>query len=511
MFYKSFLIFACLFLLSTLYGMEIKDAQRDYRVGSEALIGNDFVEARACYSRLIEFLDKNPRYKPYFDFNYYQIPILRIIELREKLGEIRPELTHKIMVVYLMNTLANVPDKTLGKKTVDLTLSEEEISETQVYLGIFRVYLEVLSHGKLSIQYNIVRHNPPILQMNEFTSLDYDGKTYHSRYPELNSVDGLGTVILSSLDETDTYLFYYKSRGADPRPIGGSDYLPLIPYFKKAPMRGRLLIPFEYRNGGVLLHEFFHSLENLAGIRPGHGFLPDVRKNFPGWNGEGQYDYYWWHFDETLTNYGFDRLSFIKRYPSSQTLEDFASAVKLADEIPILGRKKAEELYQIGEQMEKKKQFALANDKYRESLKHNPYHSNSLAKLVSDAMSRKSYKEATGYIDRGLTLEPANTFHLYYQGVIHYNERRPGDAIVSMTKAIKSDPGMEKAYYYRGFLYLIQKEFLKAEADFIKASSFSEAYRKTVLDFLSKYLNSPIYHEPVEAMIQKITESIPRD
>ncbi|GEM_PF-5372069 len=76
-----------------------------------------------------------------------------------------------------------------------------------------------------------------------------------------------------------------------------------------------------------------------------------------------------------------------------------------------------------------------------------------------------------------------------------------------MSRAIEVNPDMDKAYYYRGFLYLVQKYFIRAEEDFVKAASFSPAYQKTVLDFLKGYLNSPVYESEVRRIMQRIEQN----
>ena len=502
--FKLGIIAFCIISFSSLWSASLKQIQELYQEGNKDLALGRYEEAGDSYKKMEEFLEDFSQWKPYFSFYYYQIPIQDIVKKRAALGKLHNPYIHKIKVIYLMRTSVTVPDKKGGRVRVDVKLEQSDLEETKTFLGMFKVYIEVLSAGRMSLAYSFKEHKNPLTLMNEFTASDYEGKTYHSRYPELNSVDGLGKEIFSSLPETDTFLFYYKSKGTDPRPVGGADFLPVIPYFLNAPLRGRLLIPVEYRNAGVLLHEFFHSLENLSGIRPGHGFLPGERKIFPDWKGEGQYDYYRWHFEHTLLKHGFDKLSFLDRYPLLMGTDNYEKANKVAAGISLFKRLNAVKAYRAGEELEKKGQAGAALLKYRESLRWNPYHSQSLAKMVSQAMAKKAYQEASLNIERGLALEPRNTFFLYYQGVIHYHNKKPLEAVKSMTAAIQADPRMDKAYYYRGFLYLIQKNFPQAEEDFLKAASLSESYKKLVLDFLSKYLNSPVYQEAVKGMMEKI-------
>ncbi len=50
----------------------------------------------------------------------------------------------------------------------------------------------------------------------------------------------------------------------------------------------------------LVLHEFFHVVENMMHIRPRHGFHNDKRHHFPGWNGRAEINYYIWQFSKNI-------------------------------------------------------------------------------------------------------------------------------------------------------------------------------------------------------------------
>ncbi|MFC2091129.1 T9SS type A sorting domain-containing protein, partial [Bacteroidota bacterium] len=81
---------------------------------------------------------------------------------------------------------------------------------------------------------------------------------------------------------------------------------PYVHYEIYGPDRGMFAVNAFSHGFPTLLHEFFHSIEWVSGCSNGvtHGYRDDLRHNFPDWTGETEYDYFRWHFENTIPNLG---------------------------------------------------------------------------------------------------------------------------------------------------------------------------------------------------------------
>ncbi len=466
-----------------------------------AFIKKDYDSAINFYKKLTDLLSKNPLFHNYNSISLYNIPIVDMVKKRKALGKIKPQYVHMIHVIYLYKTTVTLKK---NNKRYNLTLNENEIKETKRFLQIFKLYTEVISNGFFSLKFTFDIHYFPIKRMKQQSSKDYNNKTLSYRFPILNSVQNLGEKIFSQYKTKDTFLFYYKSKGINARPIGGVDHLPLVSYIAKTPLRGRLLIPIEFKNGFVLFHELFHSIEFLSHIRPPHGFTRFNRKFFPKWKGHGQYDYYQWHFQKTLSSISFKQINFIQQYPAFMTEKQFSKLEKLKLLFNNKNLIKSEVLQEKADKLHKMRKLKKAFKIYKLSLKYNPYNIKSLQRVCYYYFQKKLFKKLLSILKSALLIHPYDRDLNYYQGVSYYNTKKIKLAIKSMSNTIIYNPDEYRAYYYRGFLYMMQEKYELAQNDYLQAIRINSGYKTTILNFLRIYLKNP----KKEPYIKKIIENI---
>lgn len=257
------------------------------------------------YSQAIETFAAVSRYvKDYplgkgFNQLTYDIPILDVVGARSRLVMVPNPIVHRCLVLYVKKTsLSRNPAATNS-------LTSEMIRRADISQGSFTRYVELLSEGRLTLHFE--RHLLDALLTAVATATNtYDGDLLAIHKAEISSIRPFPEALLARMDRFDSLLIYWDATGLTGRPTGGVWPVPIGG--GRQVLRGYMQFPGNYEWPGTLLHEFFHTLEDLYGISPRHGFNDGTRKRFPGWEGVGQFDYYRWHFKTTLIPKGFDRL-----------------------------------------------------------------------------------------------------------------------------------------------------------------------------------------------------------
>lgn len=237
----------------------------------------------------IRSLDDNPEYR---------IPateLLEVVENRRRLGQIVPEYTHRALVLFILDQDVEIEQD--GRRVrVHRVITERQKREAESRLRWLRQVVESLSEGRYSLSFVLAD----------------DSTQYRYQAPTRPAWIGDRRIISPLINEFDTLIRcwpYGEGEG-----WAGSAPIALAPYGGTARWRGWVSIHPEHSHG-VWLHELFHIVEAMAGIRPAHAFRDSLRVNFPGWTGSSQVDYYRWHFRNTLPPLGWANLNFRVRYP----------------------------------------------------------------------------------------------------------------------------------------------------------------------------------------------------
>ncbi len=220
---------------------------------------------------------------------------------------VRPaEFRHRLLVILLTEIRTGMPN-------FDGVLSQIDIENTRNSVEGLKNYTEALSQKKLTIEYDFLTIQTPVTRLAKSSDtsalLNIEELTFDTKE------------IALKIPDYDTFLFIWPAHTFQASK-GGAGRLSGIGE-SQGVWRGVMQIPAmrmaadgpSLTGSSLVLHEFFHVLERLIEIKPEHGFQLELRKNFPGWTGNDELDYYDWHFHSTIPAQGWQLLNFRARYP----------------------------------------------------------------------------------------------------------------------------------------------------------------------------------------------------
>ena len=288
--------------------------------------------------------------------------LIETVQIRKDLGAITPADTHKIKVIIVveLNEIAGTDTTT----TVDTTPAQKKT--WKIYFDVFRETIESFSAGRWTIAFDSV----------DAISHYQAGSTLKPDNPDqLNLEDEF----FDSMSDFDSYITF--SNTISPA-LGLARRYPYVNGAVYGPHRGMDAINSGTHGYNVLLHEFFHIVEWVSNrINPAHGFQANVRSNFPDWTGITEFDYYRWHFSETLGNREWSQLNHRTRWIPFKNNVDSLNQIRTAySSTPIADRLQADNLFDEGMAL-KGPDITLAVDKWEEAITLSPFHVESLNEL----------------------------------------------------------------------------------------------------------------------------------
>ena len=123
------------------------------------------------------------------------------------------------------------------------------------------------------------------------------------------------------------------------------------------------------------------------------------------------------------------------------------------------------------------------------------------------AIKRNEYKNAIGYLDKFIELNPYDHKAYFNQGLSYMKLKDYKEAIINFSKSIEIDPSHFKYFYNRGECYNNLKQYKEALIDFTTALGFESNlncyyWRGNIYQVLSDYESS---HEDI---LDKLKKSI---
>lgn len=339
-----------------------------------------------------------------------------LAEKRKALGRIRPEYVHRILVVRIRHSRLDFKGLKGERIQTVRSISDFQRERSQLFLELLRAEIEAMSGGRLSLSFDTEELDAALTELRS-TSFG----PVETRQPVFETIaPSVGGTYCRAAQKYDTIWTFWEGEGAATTANGGGLPYPCIAYQLYTPVRGYVSFPINWNGPDAIvayLHEFFHNVEAMAGIEPTHGFQGPNRSRFPGWRGNGQMDYFQWHFAATLPRVANDpalanaapsyrNLNYLYRQPDRNTdaviaanetvtarlsRDDLREARRLSDE--------ASELHWNRHDA----QSALA--KARLSLAKNPYQRDALMIAALVSADRKDHGAAVGYFR---TLAPLN-------------------------------------------------------------------------------------------------------
>jgi hypothetical protein len=199
---------------------------------------------------------------------------------------------------------------------------------------------------------------------------------------------------------------------------------------------------------GTLLHEFFHTIENLTGISPAHGFRSP--EQFPEWKGTTELDYYRRHFETTLSRFGFDKLNFINRYPAGTVdIEVYKKVRDAYHAIPIDNRQEANSLViEAAQSRNKDNAYKL----YDKALQLSPYQPKALDFMVSWFMQKKDAVKTYEFQKKLKDIAAISTDYPVFDFYYFLKETKSGRVIGNWSKDVVTTAGSELSWDVGNFL-----------------------------------------------------------
>lgn len=476
--------------LSYPLGAEVKiynEAVALYKKAHIEFIKLNYDEAINYYSDVEKFLEKNQKYKQYFDHHYRNFSMIDVVKKHKNLGNFKPILEHKILVLYLKNTDTQFEGKSIK------TVFTDELKET-AYISqeVCKRLIEVLSNGEMTVSFERLEINAYVSELSSSLS-ESNNEEIKIIQPVIESFHPYPwETIYKNIDFFDTYIFYWNDNrlksgdkgGA--KALGGAANLPIFPYQLYSPKRGRIIISASLLDRpGTLLHELFHTIESRLGVKPIHGFSDQDRKHFPFWKGKGEFDYYAYHFDNFIKENKIKDLEFIKSSPNFLNDKIIETNLNIFKNIPYSELCKSQKLYiRATELLKNKNNQKKAVNLFEKILEINPYHLNTLIRLCVINHNNNDKLKALDFIIRAYQINPANGEVCYWMGVEHYNQKIFDSSIKYLSEGLNYDPLSSVLLQYRSFVYYQNKNYPEAEKDFEVLLKISSDNKKWIVNFL---------------------------
>jgi hypothetical protein len=291
---RTRVIYAGLVLLST-YGWAQDRHLFDLNIdtGYEAL-------DESKYDRALKFF-KDAQVSPVLKekkehgLKMYVDELIRLTEKRKALVKINPETTHEVMVLYVKHVSGFYFDDEKQKTDFKEELKDEDVRVAKIHQQVTREMYEAMSDGHFTIHYSDVMLDEPL------TTLRFSGG---KPWPDWDKYEGAAKTIRENFNTHDTFMWTTNMIHGEAH--GGFGRFP-IGFGRLSPQKGFIELNPQH-SVNIYIHEFFHVVEGMVGIKPSHGHHNKAR--FPDWPGEvdNSMNYYSWHFSTTIPKKGWDKL-----------------------------------------------------------------------------------------------------------------------------------------------------------------------------------------------------------
>ncbi|MFA6561212.1 MAG: tetratricopeptide repeat protein [Verrucomicrobiia bacterium] len=423
----------------------LAEAQQLYDRGNAAFGAKKWQEALKYYGSVEQFLTKNPTFRNSFDHYYRGFSIMDTVQKRRALGVIRPEVTHRILVMFTKVDAPFPGGRVQAGFPPDLKATAESSQEACARM------IEVLSAGRVSLEFTRMELDATVTELSASATLNNESDSVEVVQAVVESlVPYPAEIFHQNLDRYDTFLWYWDdkqlrtTRGGYATALGGAVLMPLVPGLLTGPERGRLIVSARLLSRpGTLLHELFHTFEKCYGISPIHGFRSSTRNYFPEWTGTGEFDYYRYHFNRVAETRGLAGFGFRKRFPSRVTADllkqglDFSRTLKPeelhgSETFTVKHRKEGMRLHGLGD-------YDKALAEFTRLYTINPFDAETCYWMGVESYRKNNCSAAIRYFNEGLALDPASARTLQYRGVVQYRQGNHNQAAADFRNAIAVD------------------------------------------------------------------------
>ncbi|MBU3914375.1 hypothetical protein KKA14_02485, partial [bacterium] len=363
--------------------------------------------------------------------------LIQIVENRKKLGEISPQYIHRILVLNIEEVDVDFEGSNKQRIRAHNYLSESQKKRHLIFQAVLKKIVESFSDGNFSLVFEQSSVSGSIKDIEVATQKA--GNEYRAPILETITSDP-GKIFFENRNKYDTFVICWNGENnVATNHTGGQTELPYLAYRFYSPKRGYMSMPVNWSEPLWLfawIHEYFHVIESLTGIKPAHGFYQSNRSHFPQWKGNTEFDYYRWHFKKTLNKIGWVRLNFRMRYPDNTSFETIEKIRLATKHVPLKDLEKAHS--QINTARQYDFTSAKAVNLYEKAYAINPFNPhglNCLSNYYNHVQINK--KKAVKYYKELSAVAPDYNPFINLALLYHYDFGQFDEAIQSYISALK--------------------------------------------------------------------------
>ncbi len=367
----TFIVWACIPCQGYAQKKDLKAAHKSIEAGHIAFAVGSYDEAAGQYEEAI-------RLGAAWDW----LPeLITTARHRKELGEIKPVAVHKACLIFVTELNED------GKKSTHKGVNDEEKKKWRMYAELMNKIVESFSEGRWSMTFD---------EKDAVSSYRSGAELNPANPDHLNLEEFL-------LENANTYDSYMTIAHTISPARGLARQYPHVHSVLYGPHRGMLAVNAGTHGFEVLFHEFFHTVEWVSGGigGPAHGYRDDIRKNFPDWKGNNEFDYYRWHFQTTLPPMGWKKLNHTTRWrmADDRPKEILASIKTIYEKISLADRREADSLAKQAFNLKKKDPDASIG-LYKKALNLSPCHEDALTAVVQYYRKKGDTAQAEKYLLR---------------------------------------------------------------------------------------------------------------
>lgn len=279
---------------------------------------------------------------------------------RVQAGVTTPEYTQRILVLFITRTRAAADPALPPRSETPADLDSQHVELVKRNCGKVARFVEAASRGKLRLEFDYRTVDAAVTRL-------YPNSNHYYIKADFSSLVPFPAELIHNAYKTADTIFTFYPMPYRTYCYGGSwPSFPVVPYTLEGARRGRA--EFNTLRGssfGLILHEYFHTLEREFGFHCQDDFMKgnfaEVKKYFPDfplertiWGGQHP-DYYDWQFSvniprilEAARRQGdarmWRRFAYHATYPYRTTDAQFAQYRRLTAGVPVAKLREAHEL-----------------------------------------------------------------------------------------------------------------------------------------------------------------------
>lgn len=194
----------------------LAEARQLYDQGNAAFGAKKWQEALDYYGAVEQFLDKNPTFRNSFDHHFRGFNIMDTVQKRRALGEIKPEVTHRILVMFSKVDAPFPGGHVQAGIPPDLKVKAEASQEACARM------VEVLSAGKVSLEFTRMELDATVTELSTSATLNNESDSVEVVHAVVESlIPYPAEIFRQNLDRYDTFLWYWNDQALRTTQGGG--------------------------------------------------------------------------------------------------------------------------------------------------------------------------------------------------------------------------------------------------------------------------------------------------